>query len=285
MRKRTFPSLLTLQVADKILEGVSPVSLDLGLTEVDLTISKDRVKLPDGNVIFVKDLEKIAHARNNVVHFLEKGIVYQVAIFDGHFYKLVPTSNAPTLEIDGIRMHRTKNTTPILDAIEKVEAIKIRGGRVLDTCSGLGYTAIKSLENDVDLVVSIEVKPSVLRIASINPWSNALFTDKRVNLLIGDVFTLVDFFPNDFFSHIIHDPPRLTHSGRLYGREFYCKLFRILSAGGNMFHYTGEPGSKFRRLHINKGVARRLRLSGFKNTKYIKKIFGITCEKPSSPIA
>ena len=283
MRKRTFPSFLTPQVAKKILEGICPVSLDLGLTEVDLTISKDRVKLPDGNVIFVKDLEKIAQTKNNVVHFIEKGIVYQVTIFDGHFYKLMPTGNAPTLEIDGIRMHRTKNTTPILDAVEKVEALKIWGGRVLDTCSGLGYTAIKALEKDADLVVSVEVKPSVLRIASINPWSNALFTDKRVNLILGDVFTFIDVLPDGFFDHIIHDPPRLTHSGRLYSREFYCKLHRILRAGGNMFHYTGEPRSKFRRVQINKGVARRLRLSGFKNTRYIKKIFGVTCEKPSSP--
>ena len=38
------------------------------------------------------------------------------------YYKLEPIENtAPTLEIDGIRMHRTKHMTPLEDARRKVE--------------------------------------------------------------------------------------------------------------------------------------------------------------------
>ena len=63
-----------------------------------------------------------------------------------HFYKLAKTGGAPTLEIDGIRMHRTKDTTPDRMRWKKSKILGLRHGKVLDTCMGLGYTAIQADE-------------------------------------------------------------------------------------------------------------------------------------------
>jgi hypothetical protein len=258
---------------------VRGVSLDLGLSEVEVSFVDRGVVLPDGSAVDFGDLEEIA-GRSGAVFFPRDGAVYQVAISDGHFYKLVPTGGAPTLEVDGVRMHRTVGITPEVDAEEKLEALGVRGGSVLDTCTGLGYTALASLERDGGLVVSVELRAEVLRIAGVNPWSRGLFSDGRVHLLLGDIFDVVEAFPDGFFDYIVHDPPRFSHAGHLYGGEFYARLFRVLRGGGRVFHYTGEPGSRHRRVDLRRGVMRRLGRVGFTNARYVERVLGVVCEKP-----
>jgi hypothetical protein len=270
--------LLTAETAKSILEGHTHVSLDLGLSRVEVAIDDECARLPGGAVVGLEDLRRIAD-REDSVFFPEGGALRQVSSWYGRFYKLVPTRGAPTLEIDGVRMHRTKGTTPEADAAEKVGALGISGGRVLDTCAGLGYTAIEALRKGCGLVVSIELSPEVLRIARMNPWSRGLFTDGRVHLLIGDSHHLVDSLTEDFFDYIIHDPPRFAHAGQLYGEEFYADMHRALRAGGRLFHYTGEPGSRFRRVDVMKGVMRRLRGVGFRRLRYHEETMGVICEK------
>ena len=270
--------LLTAETAKSILEGYTCVSLDLGLSRVEVAIGDECVKLPGGAVVGLEDLRRIVD-REDSVFFPEGGTLRQVSSWDGRFYKLVPTGGAPTLEIEGVRMHRTKDTTPDADAAEKVGALGISGGRVLDTCAGLGYTALEALRKGCDFVVSIELSPEVLRIARMNPWSRGLFTDGRVHLLIGDSYHLVGALLEGFFDYIIHDPPRFAHAGRLYGGEFYAEMHRALKAGGNLFHYTGEPGSRHRRVDVRKGVMRRLRGVGFRRLRYHEETMGVTCEK------
>jgi predicted methyltransferase len=58
------------------------------------------------------------------------------------FYKLIPTSTWPTLEISGIHMHRIKKVDPKTDTELKLKALGRIYGVVLDICTGLGYTAI-----------------------------------------------------------------------------------------------------------------------------------------------
>jgi predicted methyltransferase len=279
VREGAMLPLLTSSVAGKILCGCDKVSLDLGLSEVSLIYNGERVILPDGTLVNFEDLKKIKDRENSV--FFPKGDkLHMVAVSNNHFYKLVPTGMAPTVEVDGIRMHRTKGTTPDVDANEKIMAMDIKGGRVLDTCTGLGYTAQAALKSGVDLIISFELKPEILWIAKLNPWSRGIFEDQRVHLLFGDAFDLIDAFPSGFFSYIIHDPPRLTLAGHLYSQSFYVKMISSLKRGGGLFHYTGEPGSRRRRINLHRGVMQRLRRAGFSEVTYHRNIRGVTCRKP-----
>lgn len=277
-RERRFPPLLTAETADRILGGHGRVSLDLGLSLVEVQLDEDNATLPDGNVVSFRDLERIRE-RGKAVFFPGEDGLYQVAISRDRFYKLVPTAGAPTLEIDGIRMHRTKGTTPDVDAGLKIGALGIDGGFVLDTCTGLGYTVLAALGGGADAVITVERRPEVIRIAEMNPWSWLLFSDGRVHPLIGDAYHIVDVFPDGFFDYIIHDPPRFSRAGHLYGADFYARLHRVLRIGGRLFHYTGEPGSRYRRVDLRRGVMRRLGQAGFSRLRYDGDTRGVVCEK------
>jgi predicted methyltransferase len=272
------PPLITPAVARRVLKGERRVSLDLGISEVSIEDRGDGVLLPDGSYVRFEELEMAAE-KEDMVFFPCEDRLWMVAITDDHYYKLVPTEGAPTLEIDGVRMHRTKDTTPEADAGRKVESLGIEGGNVLDTCTGLGYTALAAIDRGAQTVVSIEISREVLGIARINPWSMRLFEDPRIHLMIGDSYLLVKALPTGLFHYIIHDPPRLSLAGHLYSLEFYKSLYRVLRMGGRLYHYTGEPGKRYRRLDIRKGVMKRLRSAGFKNLLYLDEIQGLICER------
>jgi predicted methyltransferase len=275
MNQNTLP-ILTSETAKRLLEGKNKVSLDLGLSETSVKQMNSMFILNKQESINIEDLEKIAQNPRNI-YFVEKKIIYLAAISGKHFYKLTKTGGAPTLEIDGIRMHRTKNTTPEKDTGEKISILNIRNGKVLDTCMGLGYSAILAHNSGAEYVISIEYEPNVIRIAQINPWSRKLFKEKTIHKLTGDSFYIVDSFPARHFDYIIHDPPRHKRSGHLYSLEFYKKLARIIKKGGEMFHYTGEPGSKYRGVKVQRGIFERLREVGFIDLEYHESVKGFTC--------
>jgi hypothetical protein len=268
--------MITPDVAGRIIDGERRVSLDLGLSISEVEVSEETVDLA-GYDAKLDDLREIARKEDSVF-FPENGSFYQVAISSGGFYKLFPTTGAPTIEIDGVRMHRTKETTPDKDTDEKLGVLGVHGGRVLDTCMGLGYTAIGALSMGAEVVVSVEREPPVVRVAQMNPWSSRLF-EGEIRLLLGDSFSIVDSLPERFFDWVIHDPPRLTHAGELYSEEFYRKLYRVMAGGGRLFHYTGEPRSRYRGVDLQRGVQRRLRAAGFRGMEYHPGVMGITCLK------
>lgn len=273
----SFPSLLTSNTARKILDGVDRVSLDLGISKVDVELCNGKVIFPCGNELTLLELEKIKNKNDSVFLLNQKG-VFLIAISNQHYFKLAPTIGAPTIEIDGVRMHRTVNITPENDAKLKIEKLNISGGNVLDTCTGLGYTSISALDADAEMIVTIEKSVEVLNIALMNPYSRSLFTNK-VNKIIGDSFHIIDFFPKNFFDYVIHDPPRFSHAGELYGGKFYRKLFKVVKNGGKIFHYVGEPGSRYRRVDLRSGITRRLRNSGFSRIEYYEDLKGLLFEK------
>ena len=197
----------------------------------------------------------------------------------GYARLFVRWNGPPTLELDGIHMHRIKNTDPLNDTLAKVRAARIRPGmRVLDTCMGLGYTAIASYRRGAS-VVTVEVDDRVLRLASVNPWSRDLGAT-GITVVRGDVSKIIEYFDNEAFDAIIHDPPRLSSStGDLYGSRFYIELLRVLKPGGVLFHYTGEPGRK-RRLNIPGRVASRLKDVGFSGVRFIRGAQGVVAFKP-----
>jgi len=270
------PPIITPDTAKTLLEGKTRVSLDLGLTETTVNPTKTGWPLPGGETVDGETLRKISEKENSA-YFVESGDVFQVAVAGKHFYKLVPTGRAPTLEIDGVRMHRTSGTTPDQDTGTKLDVLGLDRGRVLDTCTGLGYTAIESARRGAELVVTVELEPQVVRIALMNPWSAPLFTGEDIHKVIGDTYTVASVLPESFFDYVIHDPPRHDHAGHLYGLDYYRRLHRLMAPGGRMFHYTGEPRSRYRGVNLQRGVSRRLREAGFTSTRYHPEVMGVTC--------
>ena len=277
-RSRLLPPLLTRANSLQLLGGQRRVSLDLGLTTVMVDVVGSMFVFPGGVSVSRDDVEEIAD-RDNAVFFASPEGVFQVALSDSHYYKLVPTGGAPTLEIDGIRMHRTKGTSPEVDAGVKLRVLDVRGGLVLDTCSGLGYTAAEAVRRGAEAVVSVERSHQVARIAVMNPWSRSLFSCDRVHYVLGDSFDLTGALPGGVFDYVVHDPPRLSLAGELYGSEFYGMLFRVLKPGGGLYHYTGEPGGRYRGRDLPRGVAGRLRAAGFSGLRYIPEALGVVAVK------
>ena len=261
-------------------KGEVRVNLDLRKTNRShaVIIEEDKAVFPDGSKVEKDVLKKIARDEDTV-YFLRKGHLYKAAIAVGGFYKLVPTI-PPTIEINGIRMHRTKDTNPLKDTRNKIETVNPKEGElVLDTCMGLGYTAIESAKRGA-YVITIEKDPNVIELARLNPWSREVFTSQNIQLIQGDAFEVVKKFNGGSFDAIIHDPPRFSLAGQLYSEEFYAELFRILKPKGRLFHYVGNPGKKYRRKDLQRGVMERLRNVGFRKIKRVEEALGVVALKP-----
>ncbi len=273
---------ITRWVAEEILDGLSrglgsiETTLDLGLSREKIVLEKEGVILR-GQLIRYDELRETRYDR---VYEVYENKLNEIVLRDRHIYILKPVSkeDAPTLEIDGIHMHRIKDVTPWIDSLMKVKVAKVsRGHVVLDTCMGLGYTAIHSLLRGARKVYTIEVDENVIEITMHNPWSRRL-GDERVEVIKADATKAIHYFRDEMFDRIIHDPPRFSsRTGDLYSLEFYRELYRVLKPHGILFHYTGEPG-----VHggpkIVKGVGDRLRKAGF-FVKYNNKVKGFIAYK------
>ncbi len=250
------------------------ISLDLGITEEEVELREDVVFIR-GTVVGAGDLRKFKEGR---IYFYDEGF-YEAAISDRGRYKLVPTSGWPTLEINGVRMHRTKGTTPEEDAEAKVKSLGRVRGSVLDTNMGLGYTAIKSLEAGAEEVYTFEKDGWVFKLAKLNPYSRRLFeAGGRIKITLGAVEEHLPSFEDGYFHFIVHDPPRFALAGELYSLAFYRELFRVLRSGGALFHYVGTPGSRYRGKDLQKGVMERLRGAGFEAER-VREALGVKAWK------
>jgi predicted methyltransferase len=250
-------------------------SLDLGLSQVDLPLEPDRVVLPGGQWLSWEGVEEIG--QNSTSCFLvEDGSPVKIQRFSeflNRFYSLMPTGGAPTLLISGISMHRIKDITPDQDTLKKIRAVAPLTGQVLDTATGLGYTAIEAART-ADSVVTIELDATVLEVARLNPWSRQLFESSRIQQIVGDTFDVVQTLKDGAFSRIIHDPPTFSLAGELYSGECYGHLFRVLTRRGRMFHYVGDLDSRSGR-NTARGVVRRLQEAGFRRVVRKPGAFGL----------
>ena len=254
-------------------------SLDLGISNVDLLIQDGGVFLPSGELIGWEALNEISAAKNScfVVHSNELEKITRFSEQTNRVYGLMPTSAAPTLLVSGIPMHRIKDTTPDLDTLEKIKAIKPIHGHILDTSMGLGYTAVEAAKY-ADQVTTIELEPVVEEIASINPWSRDLFLNRKIKRVIADSSQTLPEFENGAFSAIIHDPPVLSLAGDLYGLEYYQQMYRVLHTGGKLFQYIGDPNSHSGR-KVTRGVVERLGRAGFYRVQRQPRAYGVTAYK------
>ena len=256
-------------------EQQATVSLDLGLTSAEVILETGQVCLPDGQVLSWEQVESIQSAENSCFT-VEQGGLSKVQFFSEQtnlLYALMPTAKAPTMLVSGIPMHRIKGTDPMRDTNEKIKAIQPVVGEVLDTATGLGYTAIRAADTS-EHVVTIELDPSALEVARCNPWSRGLFDNPKITQMMGDSFDLVAKFEADCFNRIIHDPPAFSLAGDLYSGGFYRQLYRVLRPGGRLFHYIGDPKSKSGR-SITAGAIERLRTAGFGTVKREPRAFGV----------
>ena len=179
--------------------------------------------------------------------------------------------------IAGFVMHRIKDIDPMQDTLRKIGAISPVVGRVLDTATGLGYTAIEAART-ADEVVTIELDPGAQEMARFNPWSQTLFQSPKIHQIMGDAYEVVQTFEDGSFSRIIHDPPTFSLAGELYSGVFYQQLFRVLKRGGRLYHYIGDPNSKASG-GVTKGALKRLQEAGFARVVRRPEAYGVVAYK------
>lgn len=257
------------------------ITLDLGFSVSPILILEHEIYLEEYGEVLKLDYLRKMRIKENSVYTVENGVLKEISLYsNGKYYRLMAVRNckAPTLEINGIHMHRIKNICPWDDAISKVKMLGIRKkDLVLDTCTGLGYTAIASLRFGARKVYTIEIDENVLTISRLNPWSKFL-ENKNIVILLGNTFDVIDYFKDNVFDKVIHDPPRFSLAGELYSEKFYHKLFRVIKPKGKLFHYIGKPGEAIGRKSITKGVINRLMKVGF---TIIRKVnIGVVAQKP-----
>lgn len=276
----TLPVLSTFQAKEILaarLNGAASVrtSLDLNRSRTTLSLTESGVVVSDSLLGWAAIEEVLAEPRK--VFWVDEGRATPIHVFSettGWVRTLCPTASAPTVLVSGFPMHRIKGSDPMKDSEAKLRALGKVRGKVLDTATGLGYTAILASRSAAE-VVTIELDPAALEIARFNPWSQELFSRSNIRQIVGDAFDEVPKLDQGCFAGVIHDPPTFALAGELYSGEFYRALQRVMKFGGTLFHYVGDPESAHGKKHYP-GIMRRLHESGFAKTKVAAEAFGIT---------
>jgi predicted methyltransferase len=255
------------------------ISADLGKSTITAAITPTGLTFPSGERLSWLNIEKIKKSHANCF-VIEDESIKSIQVFSEHTNRvcsLLPTKGVPSMLIAGFTMHRIIDTDPMQDTLQKVATIAPIIGTVLDTATGLGYTAIEAART-AQHVVTIELDPGAQQIASLNPWSQELFHNPKIEQVMGDAFEVVPTFADAYFDRIIHDPPVLSLAGELYSGVFYQQLFRILKRGGRLFHYIGDLNSKSSGT-VSKGVVRRLQEAGFTRVVRKSEAYGVVAYK------
>lgn len=248
------------------------LSLDVGITTVPVALDSATITLSDGTRLPFPP-EKLLHTRDDRTILMLSGNTWEKWQYfseeTGRFYKMVYVApeKPPTVEISGVKMHVTEGGDPELDTRRKLRVLGRLAGPVLDTCCGLGYTAIAAARFPaVTRVVTVEKDPLMRRLCRENPWSRELFAGTKIEVLEGSVIDRVEAFPDRAFAVILHDPPRYSLAPELYEVEFYRRCWRVLQLRGRMYHYTGDP-HRGRGKPLAERTLERLRRAGFSRVK------------------
>lgn len=252
------------------------VSPDLNCSEAEATLTDEGARFPDGTQVRWEALTEIAAHEHGCFLVAPDGAVERVTRFSettNRQCSLYATDGAPTLFLAGFPMHRIKGCDPWEDTQKKIAAVAPVSGRVLDTATGLGYTAIAAAQT-AGSVTTIELDPTVLEVARCNPWSRPLFDNPRIQQKVGSAFDIVPTLPEGAFDILLHDPPTMQLAGELYSGVFYRALRRVTARRGRLFHYIGSPESRYG-AGIQRGVVRRLHEAGFSQVKPSPEAFGV----------
>ena len=271
--------IITYREAQEILnykEKEFEISLDLGKTKTGVRVEGKRVLIGNETISF-RALTKIKE--NNCYLFEEEKLI-PLAFFSDKtniYYKLLPTKDWPTITFSSTPMHRHIKVSPKEDTELKITEISPIKGQVLDTCCGLGYTAIMA-SKQAKKIYTFERDANVLEMARYNPHSQELFENKKIFLVKKSIFEEIERFPKNFFDRVIHDPPTFTISPELYSPKFYSQLFRVMKKEAILYHYAPAP-------HKTKGeifylkIIRRLKEAGFRQIEYHEESSGIRAVK------
>ena len=256
-------------------------SLDLGLSVQKVLLDQEGVNFGDALLCTYKELKRIEKTKGCYALFNDGSSPWKISTISeisNNPASLCPPlqgTGSPTMVLGGFTMHRIKgdNINPSIDTKNKIAAIPLRAGsKVLDTCCGLGYTAIaaaKKVQDNNGSVLTIEYDDASLEMCTYNPYSQGLFDGTLpITALHGDSCEIIKDIQNAVFDFIIHDPPALAIcSADLYGTQYYKELRRVLKPSGKMFHYIGSPSSK-ESGRLYSGITKRLLEAGF---EYIQK--------------
>ncbi len=254
------------------------LSLDLNISTLEGVITSAGVEIPELEILSWEAIHEIAASPNNCF-VLMNGIPEKILTFSeltNSTYSLYPTEKAPTMLISGIPMHRIKDTNPERDTREKIKAAH-PAGRVLDTATGLGYTAIAAARVS-DHVITVELDLAAQEICRQNPWSKGLFDNSKIEQRMGDSFDVIETLEDSSFNRVIHDPPTFSLAGHLYSGDFYAEMYRVLKPHGRAFHYIGDPESKSGR-RTTAGAIQRLEQVGFSRVQRVPRAFGVVAYK------
>lgn len=202
-----------------------------------------------------------------------------IAFFDeatNRYYKFITTQDWPTVTISRVPMHRL--ISPKQDTLNKLQLLKPYGV-VLDTCLGLGYTAISMARvKRVSKVYSFEKDSNMLEIAKQNQYSKELFASEKITYTLADTFLEIKKFPDLYFDCILHDPPTFKIAPELFTQSFYEQLYRVLKVGGRLFHYTPQ----YKKTHgydFPSKIKTKLKLTGFRILEMNVELGGIVCTR------
>jgi predicted methyltransferase len=190
----------------------------------------------------------------------------------------------PTMVLGGFTMHRIvgEQVSPATDTEAKLSAVRLfPGAKVLDTCCGLGYTAILAARRvgHTGKVVTVELDDASIEMCCANPHSMPLFDGTllpQLEVVQGNSCELIHCFEEGVFDVIVHDPPaRAICETDLYSETFYSLLrSRLKNNGGQLFHYVGSPtSSESGRLYS--GISARLKAAGFASVEKFPAAFGL----------
>ncbi len=259
-------------------KAMAETSPDLGRTRVRVRLTKEGIEYPGGLLLRWEDAKYIVQHPKMCFRVVPGGLkrLQRFSPLTKRVVSLFPTGAAPTLTLSGIPMHRIQGIDPWKDTLNKIQVARPQG-RVLDTCMGLGYTAIVAAHR-AEWVLTVELDPAVLSVARENPWSEEVFSTPNIAVVQADVAEFIRVLPDAFFSVIIHDPPMFALAGELYSHQFYTELYRVLRPRGRVFHYVGNPEGKMAR-NVTRSVGQRLRAAGFRHIRPVRKAFGLIATK------
>lgn len=264
---------------DALARGAASVdiSVDLNRTRATFALADDALLLDGDQRLTGEELRLIARKEQRIF-ILENGELEVLEARDGDYYKLVPTDQAPLLEISGVKMHIAKGINPFESAGKMAAQVVKSGDRVLDTCSGLGYAASAALRLGAREVVSVELNATVIELRRRNPWSQEIY-HPDVTLVQADIGDYIGGLAAESFDAIIHDPPRFSLAGELYGERFYRELYRVLKRRGALFHYTGNPYKVKRGDSFMEQAGKRLGAAGFGKVVKVAELMGLRAVK------
>ena len=275
----SFVQAQSLLAAKKQGQSSLEISPDLNISMVTVQLTDEGILFPQGEWLNWQDVQKIQKSTSNCF-VLENHTMRAIQVFSEETQRvcsLLPTKHTPSMLIAGFTMHRIVDIDPMQDTLKKIATIMPVIGRVLDTATGLGYTAIEAAKT-ADEVVTIELDPGAQVVARLNPWSRELFRHPKIKQIMGNAFDVIATFESESFARIVHDPPVLSLAGELYSGVFYQQLFRVLQRGGRLFHYVGDLNSKSSGT-VTRGVLKRLQEAGFTRVVRRPEAFGVLAYK------